>query len=47
MGEKTGQLIGDKIYNKFSYKPTDETKGDKIINLLQQENAKQCYCNVW
>ena len=41
IGEKTGHLIGDKIYNKFSNKPTDETKGDKIVNLLQQENVKQ------
>ena len=25
----------------FSNKPTYETKGDKIVNLLQQENVKQ------
>ena len=34
-------MIGDKIYNKFTNRPTDETKGDKIINLLQQDNTKQ------
>ena len=38
IGEKRGQLIGDKIYDKFTNKPTDETKGDKIINLLQQQS---------
>ena len=34
-------MIGDKIYNKFINKQTDENKGDKIANLLQQEKAKQ------
>ena len=37
IGEKTGQLIGDKIYNKFSDKPTDETKDNEIIKILQRE----------
>lgn len=34
-------MIGDKIYNKFSDKLTNETKGDDIIKLLQKENAEQ------
>ena len=38
IGEETRQLIGDKIYNKYNNKPTDETNGDKIINLMQQQS---------
>ena len=34
IGEKTGELIGEKLY-KFSKKPTEENKGDQIIELLQ------------
>ena len=33
IGEKTGQLIGEKIYDKFK---TPETKGAEIMAILQE-----------
>ena len=40
IGEKTGKLIGEKIYDKFSTKKAQppETKGKEIMAILKQEN---------
>ena len=35
IGEKTGQLIGERIYDKFSKKPSKENKGEQIVELLK------------
>ena len=47
--EKTGKLIGEKIYDKFSSKKTQppetgekiipKTKGEEIISILKQDDT--------
>ena len=41
IGEKTGKLIGEKIYDKFSSKKTQppETKLKEIISILKQDDT--------
>ena len=43
IGEKTGQLIGDKIYDKFKTKPPPkpELGGQKIMEMLQEPPKKE------
>ena len=35
IGIKTGEIIANKLDKKFNKKPTNENKGDKIIELLK------------